>query len=164
MLGQQFGRHFGDAGAAVRLQPHQPLHRQAPQRLAHRTRDTPSSAESPVLRSARSPGLSLPARIWPRIFSLTTLLTGGAIGRHGYFFKPAMKAAIPASQQAMSVLAVDRPRAATEPTHWPSTKRSGKPAHEHREAALMLGEDAEGFFAGQGVLVVVRRLAMACRG
>src|SRR5260370_39071071 len=28
----------------------------------------------------------------------------------------------------------------------------------------MLGEDAEGFFAGQRVLVVVRRLAMACRG
>jgi len=41
------------------------------------------------------------------------------------FFTVAMKAAIPASQQAMSCSPLP-PEAATEPTHWPSTK-IGKP-------------------------------------
>src|SRR5262249_44427612 len=52
------------------------------------------------------------------------LAEGSAIS-HGYFFSVFMKAAMPASQQAMSCSPLP-PEAPIEPTHWPSTK-IGKP-------------------------------------
>ena len=101
-FGDQLGRDLGDVAprrGSSRTKPSTESPRSASRTG---TRDTPSSAES-LSSTRRSPGLSLPSRIWPRIWSLTILLREArSVATGPTSSSVAMKAAIPASQQAMS--------------------------------------------------------------
>src|SRR5262249_59274582 len=119
----QLGRPLDPGGAAVGLQPHQPFDAEPAQGFAHRharhaelggelVLDQPLAGPEPALENIAADLVA------------DELAERSAFG-HGYFFNVAMKASLPASQQALSCSPLP-PEAAIEPTHWPSTK-IGKP-------------------------------------